>query len=543
MRRSRQWRAWETLLVLAAVSLAAPGQNAEKTPQDRVQKQLGLVQAAVAKGPFAPNWDSLAGYRVPQWFRNAKFGIFIHWGVYSVPAFGNEWYSRNMYVQGSPAFEHQVAVYGPQSKFGYKDFIPAFRGEHFNADAWVDLFVRAGARYVVPVAEHCDGFAMYDSEISAWNAVRMGPHRDVVGELEAATRRRGLHFGVSSHRAEHWWWYDGGMKFDSDVRDPRYAGLYGPAQPMALPGEDNGKEPDPDHLERWLPPNAAFLRDWLARSTEIVTRYHPDFFYFDWWIGQPAFEPYLQRFAAYYYDEAARRKQGVVLTYKLNSFPENAAVLDVERGKLAELRLLPWQTDTSVSVHSWGYVQHDEYRDAASLIDELADVVSKNGNLLLNVGPKADGTIPAPVRTVLLEMGAWLQVNGEAIYNTRPWLVYGEGPTMVTTSAKNTDRQAFTSSDIRFTTRNGILYAIALGWPANGRLLIHTLYQATPYLQSPIASVTLLGHDGKLQWKQEADGLSIDLPAEKPDESAWVFRIEERGANSAQAPTARRPRR
>ncbi len=476
-------------------------------------------------GPFAANWDSLGAYRVPEWFRDAKFGIFIHWGVYSVPAFGNEWYSRNMYVQGTAAFKHEVETYGPQSKFGYKNFIPMFRGQDFNADKWVDLFVRAGARYVVPVAEHCDGFAMYDSSITNWNAVKMGPKRDVVGELAAAARRRGLHFGVSSHRAEHWWWYDGGMQFDSDVRDPRYAGLYGPAEPMVLPGDNDTREPNPSHLEQWLPPNKAFLDDWLARSTELVDKYHPDFFYFDWWIGQPAFRPYLKRFAAYYYNEAAQRHQGVVMTYKLEAMPANTAVLDVERGKLDELRLLPWETDTSVSIHSWGYVKNDEYRSAKSLIDELVDVVSKNGNLLLNVGPKADGTIPEQARKVLLQMGAWLKVNGEAIYGSRPWFVYGEGPTVVKSSAKNSDRQAYTPADIRFTTHHGALYAIALGWPENGTLRIHTLWQGTPYLNGPVCSVRLLGSSGTLSFSQKEDGLYVNLPKAKPDEPAYVFRI------------------
>ncbi|MGA8108568.1 MAG: alpha-L-fucosidase, partial [Acidobacteriaceae bacterium] len=512
---------------LAVVLLyLAVSARAQTTPGP-VQRQLDLVRAGTAAGPFAPNWPSLGAYRVPQWFQDAKFGIFIHWGVYSVPAFGNEWYSRNMYVQGTPAFQHQVAVYGPQSKFGYKDFIPLFHGERFNPDDWVDLFARAGARYVVPVAEHCDGFAMYNSGISNWNAFRMGPHRDVVGELAAAARRRGLHFGVSSHRAEHWWWYDGGMQFDSDVRDPRYAALYGPAQPMGLPGDDETKEPDPSHLERWLPPDAAFLNDWLARSTELVTRYHPDFFYFDWWIGQPAFQPYLQRFTAYYYDQAARRKQGVVLTYKLNAFPANAAVLDVERGKLDNVQRLPWQTDTSVSIRSWGYVRNDEYRDAGSLIDELVDVVSKNGNLLLNVGPESDGTIPPPVRSVLLQMGAWLKVNGEAIYGTRPWLVYGEGPTKVTSSAKDTDSQVYTPADIRFTTKNGVVYAIALGWPQTGELRIHSLWRGSPYLPGGVCSIALFGR-GPVDWRQATDGLYIRLPQRRPDEPAFAFRITPR---------------
>ena len=242
--------------------------------QVALQKRLALVDAEVSHRTFRANWNSLGRYQVPDWFRDAKFGIFIHWGVYSVPAFGNEWYSRNMYVQGTPAFEHQVETYGPQSKFGYKDFIPMFTASKFNADEWVDLFVRAGAKYVVPVAEHCDGFPMYASDFTAWNAARMGPKRDVVGEIAVATRKRNLHFGASSHRAEHWWWYDGGTTFDSDVNDPQYAGLYGPAQPRILPGGDATKEPDPNHLEKWLPPDQAFLDDWLARSTEIIRHLH-----------------------------------------------------------------------------------------------------------------------------------------------------------------------------------------------------------------------------------------------------------------------------
>ncbi len=513
------------LALAATVLLAARASLLPAQTADLVRQQLSQVDAGDRTGPFAPNWDSLGAYRVPAWYRDAKFGIFIHWGVFSVPAFGNEWYPRNMYQQGSAEFKHHIATYGPQSQFGYKDFIPLFRAEHFDADAWIDLFARAGARYIVPVAEHCDGFAMYSSAIDPWNAAKMGPHRDIVGALESATRKRGLHFGVSSHRAEHWWWYEGGMKFDSDVKDPRYAVLYGPASPRTLPGEDPTKEPDPNHLETWLAPSPAYMDDWLARSSELVEKYHPDFFYFDWWIGQPAFQPYLQRFAAYYYNQAAARKQGVVLTYKDQDFPANAATLDVERGKLDAIRLLPWQTDTSVSIRSWGYVNNDEYRSAKSLIGELVDVVSKNGNLLLNIGPKSDGTIPDEARTILLQMGDWLRTNGEAIYGSRPWLLYGEGPTRVASSALNTDKQEFTPADIRFTTNNGALYAIALGRPASGDLHIHSLYRGAPYLGVPVCSVNLLGTGGELKWTQEDDGLHIAFPATAPEEAAYVFRI------------------
>jgi alpha-L-fucosidase len=529
------------LFAMVAVVPALPAQTPSSQESiANIARQVKKVRAetvlANTKVPFHASWDSLAQYRTPDWFRDAKFGIFLHWGVYSVPAFANEWYSRNMYLPGNKAYEHQIATYGPLTTFGYKDFVPMFRAEHFDPAAWVDLFERAGARYVVPVAEHCDGFAMYRSDMTPWNAAAMGPHRDVVGELAAAARARGLRFGVSSHTAEHWWWYGIGRAIPSDVRDgpPLTAQLYGPAAPMSLPGVDgkidDTSEPDPSHLERWQPPDQAWLDNWLARSTELVDRYHPDFFYFDWWIGQPAYKPALQQFAAYYYDRSAERRQQPVLTYKEESMPANAATLDIERGKLDTLRLLPWQTDTSISIHSWGYVEHDEYRTAKSLIHQLLDTVSKNGNLLLNVGPRSDGTIPDEARGVLLQMGDWLRVNGEAVFDSRPFTVFGEGPTKApkNSTEKNSDIQTYTPEDIRFTTsRDGsILYATALGWPASGTLTIHTLFRANPYLPTPICAVELLGSSTPIPFSQLPDGLHLTLATiPPPGDIAYVFRI------------------
>jgi alpha-L-fucosidase len=522
-----------TALLCSASALPGTAISNQAGMHARELRQLQSVTAEDAAGPFHANWNSLGRYRTPDWFRDAKFGIFIHWGVFSVPAFGSEWYSRNMYVAGTPDFAHHVATYGAQTKFGYKDFIPLFRGERFDASGWVNLFASAGARYIVPVAEHCDGFPMYDSQLTAWDAAKMGPRRDVVGELEKATRARGLHFGVSSHRAEHWWWYDGGMRFPSDVQDAKYGGLYKPAEPMVLPGQPLGPEPDPDHLERWLPPDRAFLDDWLARSAELVDKYHPDLMYFDWWIGQPAFQPYLERFTAYYYDRADARRQPVVMTYKEHAMPENAAVLDVERGKLDTLRLLPWQTDTSISVKSWGYIRDDTYRSASSLLAELVDVVSKNGNLLLNVGPMSDGTIPPQERQVLLEMGRWLSENGDAIYGTRPWLVFGEGPTASKDSEKmGSDQQSYTSADIRYTEHAGALYAIALAAPKDGRLLMRSLFRGTPYLASPVCSVRLLGSTAAVQWRQESDGLRVTLSDVGAKGEPLALRIRTAGAGA-----------
>jgi len=469
------------------------------------------------EGPFEPTWESLRRYEVPDWFRDAKFGIFIHWGPYSVPAFGNEWYPRNMYVKGSREFEHHLRTYGPHKDFGYKDFIPLFTAEKWDPKEWARLFKRAGARYVVLVAEHHDGFALWDSSLTRWCATKMGPKRDIVGELAEAVREEGLVFGVSYHRAEHWWFFDEGRKFDSDVNDPQYADLYGPAQPR-------------DAAERGeRPPDEEFLSDWLRRACELVDKYRPQVFWFDWWIEQPAFEPYLRLFAAYYYNRAAQWGVGVVINYKHQAFPEGTAVLDVERGKLDDIRPLPWQTDTSVCLRSWGYIRDHEYKSPDALVDELVDIVSKNGNLLLNIGPRPDGTIPEEQRGILLEIGEWLSVNGEAIYGTRPWRVYGEGPTRGEYEQfKEPKESSYTSEDIRFTVKGGALYAILLDWP-KGRALIRSLSTHLRLSTRPVRAVSLLGHEGSVKWTQDERGLEVELPPSPPSKFAHALRVEFEG--------------
>ena len=497
----------KSLAAAAALLSLALGVSAWAADK-KIENTLKMVDQVAAQGPFRASWESLETYTVPEWYQDAKFGIFIHWGVYSVPAFDNEWYPRNMYLKDNPVFKHHVETYGPQSQFGYKDFIPRFKAEKFDANHWAELFRKAGAKYVVPVAEHHDGFPMYDCSFTEWSAAKMGPKRDVIGELAAAVRKQGLHFGASSHRAEHWWFLNGGMTFDSDVKDPRYAGFYGPAQP--------------DKTQ----PDKAYLDDWLARTAEIVEKYRPEVVWFDWWIEQPVFQPYLQRFAAYYYNRGAQWKRGVAINYKLKTFPERAAVLDVERGQLDTLRPLFWQTDTSVSEKSWGYIDNDKFRTPDSLVDELVDIVSKNGCLLLNVGPQPDGTIPAEAEKVLLEIGRWLATNGEAIYGTRPWKVYGEGPTQVVGgSFKDTESKPFTGEDIRFTAKGDTLYAIALAWPESGKLNIKSLATGSALTQREIKTVELLGSKAKLKWMRDATGLSIELPAQKPCEHAFALRI------------------
>jgi alpha-L-fucosidase len=512
------------VLFLRATTTAQTPEADDLTWQKAVQKYdaprkhlLRQVDLEAAQGPFRPDWESLGSYKTPDWYQDAKFGIFIHWGVYSVPAFANEWYARNMYQQGSREYQHQIATYGPENKFGYKDFIPQFKAEHFDPREWARLFHEAGAKYVVPVAEHHDGFPMYASDLTDWCAGKMGPKRDIIGELAEAIRAEGLHFGASSHRAEHDWFFNPGRQFDSDVNDPMYASLYGPAHPRRLkPGADH------ELIEDWTYVSTEYMDDWLARSAEIVEKYHPDIMYFDWWIGQPSFRGHLSRFAAFYYNHGAKRGTGAVIDYKDHAFEEDAATFDVERGQLSEIRPLHWQTDTSLSNGSWGYIENDTYKSAEFVVHQLADIVSKNGNLLLNVGPRPDGTIPEQAQQILSEVGAWLKVNGEAIYGTRPWTVYGEGPTQVVGGAfHDTSGQPFTAQDIRFTTKGKNLYAIALGWPKDGRLTIHALDAG----KLKVGSVSLLGSDAKIKWSQDSDGLKLELPVEAPGVHAFSFRI------------------
>ncbi len=475
---------------------------------------LESINKEIEVGPFKDSWESLNNYKIPEWYRNAKFGIFIHWGVYSVPAFGNEWYPRNMYQQGSKEYEHHVNIYGSQAKFGYKDFIPMFKAEKFDPSLWIDLFVKSGAKYVIPVAEHHDGFQMYKSELSKWNAFNMGPKRDVILELSRESKKKGLTFGVSSHRAEHWWFFDGGMKFNSDVKDSKYKDFYGPAHEAPSKFDD---------FEEYEGPDQEFLENWLVRTCELVNNYHPQIVYFDWWINHKAFAPYLKKFAAYYYNQAIKWGKEVAINYKINAFPKNVAVFDVERGQLEGIRDLFWQTDTSISKKSWGYIEDDEYKSANEIISALVDIVSKNGALLLNVGPKSDGTIPKEAQEILLEIGRWLNINGEAIYETRPWKTFGEGPTRIKEGAFTDNEMSFTSQDIRFTAKDRNLYAIVMKQPEDNLVKIHSLGQSQNK-NVKINSVNLLGEGRIVKWTHDKQELTIQI-AERVSQYPIVFRL------------------
>ncbi|WP_254450624.1 alpha-L-fucosidase [Cohnella herbarum] len=466
---------------------------------------LKTIDDVIRKGVYKDNWASLSEYPEPIWYRNAKFGIFIHWGIYSVPAFGSEWYPRNMYLQGTKEYEHHIQTYGAHKDFGYADFIPQFKAEKFNADEWVALFKAAGAKYMMPVAEHHDGFQMYDSEVSEWNAAKMGPKRDVVGELKEAAEKEGIVFTASSHRAENFWFFGGGRRFDSGIQDIALKEPYGSADSMY-----DSAEISATHDIYSAPPNQEHLEDWLVRTCELVDKYQPKIVWFDWWIHNVAFKPYLKKFAAYYYNRSQEWGVDVAINYKYDAFAFGTAIFDVERGQLSDIRPKLWQTDTAIAKNSWGFTNNNDFKNPVDLVCDLVDIVSKNGCLLLNIGPKSDGTICAEEAEVLRGIGKWLEVNGESIYDTTYWKIYGEGSTEVPEGAfTDVNRAAFTSEDIRFTYRAPYLYANVLSWPENNEVLIRALKAASKQFEGHIEKVELLGFAHPVSFERNEDGLKV----------------------------------
>lgn len=462
---------------------------------------------------YEATWPSLTNHPYPKWFQDAKFGIYFHWGVYSVPAFGSEWYPRWMYIDtlvwGEQYYNHHRETFGTQDKFGYKDFIPMFKAEKFNADEWADLFRRSGAKFVGPVAEHCDGFSMWDSQLNPWNAKKMGPKLDIVGELETAIRKQGMNFITTFHHQWDWGWYPT-WDASTDCSNPQFAGLYGP---KTLPGAFDYDNPNPA-------PGIDYFQLWKNKIIEVIEKYHPDMVWLD---SRLSFIPdsIKRNLLAYYYNKGLEWNQEVSMTYKVGELPENSAILDIEKGALEDIKKFPWLTDASIDDLSWCYNMSPKYKSAKQLINYLITIVSKNGQLLLDIPPKPDGTIPDEVKSILLDMGGWLTANGEAIYGTRPWLRFGEGPTPDGKGDFNDIIPDYTSDDIRFTTKGDTLYALVMALPSNGKTLITSL----PLGKYKMDGIELVRTGKRLKFSQNSNGTLVVLPKMATSKYAFSLRI------------------
>lgn len=457
---------------------------------------------AIAPGRYQPTMESLAQYQCPEWFRDAKFGIWAHWGPQSVPMDG-DWYARGMYEQGSGHNKYHVDHYGHPSKFGYKDIIPLWKAEKWDPARLMKLYKEAGAKYFVSMGTHHDNFFLWNSKIHRWNAAQMGPKQDVVAVWQREAKKNGLKFGVSEHLGASFTWFQSSHRSDKtgplagvayDGADPKYADLYHEA---AEPG-DTG----------WYSNNPKWQQQWYESIRELVDNYHPDLLYSD---GAVPFGNEVGRsmIAHFYNSNAARNGGKLEAVYNCKQSSGGRWVEDLERGNMSRIDPHPWQTDTSIG--DWFYNRNWKYRPINWVVDSLVDNVSKNGNLLLNVVQRPDGSIDPEVERMLGQMAAWIKIHGEAIYASRPWLVYGEGA-IHSRGGSFSEDYGYSAEDIRFTTKGPTLYAISLAYPKEDRLLVRSLGKTDDKTQNEIKSVSLLGYKGRVSWSQTREGLLVQLP-------------------------------
>ena len=516
--------------VRAAAQSAGEGGNSlgfdmsPETSQGVVEDAVRQIPTPMAPGPVKPTWDSLKeNYKVPEWFRGAKFGIFMHFGIFSVPAHGNEWYEKFLYAGGNDEvlkvlFGNDMQLklnsgpnstrawhtehFGPPDQFGYKDFIPMFKAEHFDADAWAALFKKAGARYVVPGAQHHENFAMWDSKVTPFNSMQMGPKRDVIGELAVAVRKQGMKLGVANHGIENFQFINPPVELaekmkeeKSDLYDPKWADFY-------------------NYADRSDAAMKRFLVNWYERNAELIDKYQPDLIFFDNGVDQRHIDPLKLQIAAYYYNRAKSWGKEVSFTTKKAAFAPSgtntktiASILDFEGAPPDGIRNGSWVVDRPIGNGSWGYVDGLKANSPETVIGWLVDTVSKNGTLLLNVSPKADGTIPQDQQDTLLAVGKWLETNGEAIYDTHAWTKFEE---------KGKDQ-------IYFTVKGQDLYAIVMNKSAGAEIAISSL--STSATVGSVRSVAMLG-GGALRFKQDKAGLTVTLPDSTERKEAFVLKIE-----------------
>jgi alpha-L-fucosidase len=523
----------------------------------------GLPAAHPAPTPFKPTWDSLVeGYRTPDWFRDAKFGIWAHWSAQCVPEMG-DWYARQMYMQGGWQYDHHLKTYGHPTKVGFMEMNNRWKAENWDPEALMALYAKAGAKYFVSLANHHDNFDAYDSKYHPWNSVRVGPKKDIVGTWAKAARAKGLRFGVSNHSAHAWHWlqtaygYDPegpltGQRYDAftltkaDGKGKWWEGLdpqdLYTGRNMVMPDGISTVSAANDWHERndrvWdeKPPaqNPAFTRQWFLRCRNLIDSYRPDLVYFDnsrLPLGQTGLD-----IAAHFYN-ASMAWHGGKLEAVLNAKeipPEWRAgiVEDVERGQRAGIEPLPWQTDTCIGDwhYNRGVFEGHHYKSAASVIHRLVDIVSKNGNLLLSIPLRGDGSIDADERKILEGLSEWMGRNGEAIHGTRPWRSFGEGPTQIGGGMFSENQvKDFTDQDIRFTTKAGALYAIGLAWPKNSVMRIASLAQDSALAPGAIERVESVGASDSLPFKRTPQGLEVKLPEGLAGSPAVALKIRGNG--------------
>jgi len=482
-------------------------------------------QQGQAVTKYTADWESLEQHKVPEWLMDAKFGIYAHWGVYSVPAFANEWYAKRMYDKNDKAgtYDHHRKKYGPQSEFGYKDLIPMFKAEKFDPDEWADLLEKSGVKYAGIAVVHHDGFLLWDSNVSRWCAGKMGPKRDLYGELIQAIRKHGIKTIATFHHIRTFDWYlpsdpkavEEGRKEGWDLFDPRYADLY---------------------WNRYTSTYEDFIDKWKAKVKEVVDKYQPDVLWFDGGkFQEEGAQHHVLEVISYYLNRSLQWGRQVEVLNKLPTsmkfnFPREFGVLTFEEGRDRPAVVdRPWIDDMKISTVSWGYIEGQTYKPVNEIIDGLIDRVSRGGGLLLSLCPKADGTVNQQQKDVLLEIGRWLNQNGEAIYATRPWTVHSEGSLdAIHVTGGQHAKWVFSNcgpDDIRFTrSKDGkTVYAIALGWPGAGATLrVKSL--ATGKGVEKIKSVYLLGH-GKVKWQRTAEALEVIMPDNAPSKQAICLRI------------------
>ena len=478
---------------------------------------------------YEPNWQSLTQHPVPEWLMDAKFGIYAHWGVYSVPAFATEWYGKEMYdpTDRRGVFSHHMKKYGGPAKMGYREFVPQFKVENFDPAAWADVIARSGARYAGIAVVHHDGFGLWDSEVNRWNAGKMGPKRDLYGDLVKELRARELKVIATFHHIRTFNWFlprrpedvERGKREGWDLFDPEYKDFY-------------WNESTSTYEE--------FIEVWKAKVREVTDKYRPDVLWFDGGkFQEEGAEKDVTSILAYYLNKGEEWGKQVEVLNKLPTsmkfnFPREFGVLTYEQGRDRPAKVdRPWIDDMSISESAWGYKTDISYRDPSRVIDGLVDRVSRGGGLLLSLAPMADGTLPRGQQDILLAMGEWLKVNGDAIHGTRPWRIHAEGDEEKLIERRNEHpRWHFrntSAEDIRFTRKGNELYAIVLDWPDGGKLTIKTLYEGEKIASGGIASVEMLGAPGDLEWSRDATGLHINLPSEKPCKYAHSFRIRVNG--------------